>query len=217
MKRSWLPLLKVSFIALFVGLTVACPGGGGGGITPPPGGGGPIPGGLMASFMAENPTPDPSEMTLSMAPGPGSDEMFSILVRVTNIDDFFGAGFRVNFDPATARFLGFDSTDSFILETGVMTDISAVENVPGELLVTATLQGQVAGVDPVGDDLLITLSFDAIEEELTGNDFTFGIPADRLVTTCAPPVDPDPLPACVELDDADLTWSGGTMTAMELG
>lgn len=208
MKRSWLPLLKVSFVALLAGLSLACPAGGGGGITPPPGGG-IIPGGLVASFAAENPTPDPLEMTLSMAPGPSSEEMFSILVRVTGIDDFFGAGFRVKFVPTTARFTGFDFTGSFILETGVMTDISAVENVPGELLVTATRQGPAAGVDPtMGNDLLITLSFVATAEELDGNDFTFGIP--REVTTCATPMGGCPPP----VDDAMLTWSGGIMTAV---
>ena len=202
MKRSWLPLRKVSFVALLAGLTVACPGGGGGG--------GPIPSGLVASFVAENPTPDPALMTLSMAPGPSSGERFSIRVQVTNIDDFFGAGFHVNFDPTTASFRGATDDGSFILETGVDTDISAVVNVnvPGELLVTATRQGQVAGVDPVEDDLLITLSFEATPT--MGNRFRFGTPNNREVFACATPTGGCDTP----IDDAMLIWSEGTMTAM---
>ena len=66
----------------------------------------------------------------------------------------------------------------------------------------------MAGVDPTGDDLLLTLSFDA-STATAGNVFSFGVAANRLVETCATAVDP-----CVMVPDGMLTWSGGTMTAM---
>ena len=77
---------------------------------------------------------------------------------------------------------------------------------PNSLLVNATRRGQVAGVDAVGSQLLITLSFTANGPGVSG--MTFDVAATRLVSTC-----PMPPGVCTDLMDTDLTWSGGTLVS----
>jgi cohesin domain-containing protein len=170
--------------------------GGGGGSNPPvqP---------LVATFAPAN--PNPVANTLSMS-GTTAGSAFSVQVNVTGITDFFGAGFHVSFDPATASFSGFTPTGS-VLGTGANTEFHADLVSPGEVAVAATLKGQIPGMTIAGSQLLITLNFTATGVT-NGNAFTFGTALERLVTTC-----PAPPTACTELPDNSLTWSGGTMTA----
>jgi len=197
-RQARLRTASIAMMILVTALSVACGGGGGGG------GGGTIPGGRTATFTPDNPTPGAN--TLSMAAGNSSGDTFWVDIEVTGITDFFGAGFRVNFDPATAQFTGnVDTSGSLIEGQGATTDFDAVDGAAGEVLVNATLQGQVQGVTPAGTDLLISLEFQATAD--TGaNAFSYGMP--RLVSTC-----PVPPAACTDLPDAGLTWSGGTMSA----
>jgi len=125
---------------------------------------------------------------------------------VTTITNFFGTGFRLTFNPASASFSGFSAAGS-LLGAGAGTDFQAELVAPGEVAVAATLQGQVEGVDVAGTQLLVTLNFTATAVT-SGNPFTFGIASERVVTTC-----PTPPAACTNVPDASLTWSGGTLTA----
>jgi hypothetical protein len=65
-----------------------------------------------------------------------------VRVTVTDVSSFFGAGFRIAYDPAALLFGGMDSSTSF-LGTGI-TDASQLyffadaTNSPGEVVVTAT-------------------------------------------------------------------------------
>ena len=191
------PLQRTTGAAVIIAFAVsafACGGGGGNDNPPAP---------LIASFTPGNATP--AANTLSMA-GTTAGAAFSVQVNVTGINGFFGAGFHVNFDPATASFSGFSSNGS-LLGTGAGTDFRAQLVSPGELAVVATRQGQVAGVNVGATQLLITLNFTATAVT-PANALTFGTAAERLVTTC-----PAPPAACTDLPDASLTWSGGTMTA----
>jgi cohesin domain-containing protein len=171
--------------------------GGGGGSNPPvqP---------LVASFAPAN--ANPGANTLSMS-GTTTGSAFAVQVNVTGITDFFGAGFHVSFDPATASFSGFTPTGSVLGTNPADTEFHADLVSPGEVAVAATKKGQVQGTNVAGTQLLLTLNFTATGVT-NGNAFTFGSAVERLVTTC-----PAPPTACTELPDNSLTWSGGTMTA----
>ena len=194
MITRWTTLLVLACCALGLG----CPAGGGGAGT------GMMPGGIQAVFTPDNAAP--GAMTVSMAAGGSTGASFDVVVNVTVIDDFFGAAFHVIFDSSRVSFDGFDATGTFIEEIGVTLDINAVIDVgdPNRLLVNATRRGQVAGVDAVGSQLLITLSFTATGPGVSG--MTFDVAATRLVATCT-------LLDCTDLDDAVLTWSGGTLVS----
>jgi len=196
----------LGLITLVCVLTVHCSSGSGNGITDPGTGNGEF----SATFTGSD--PNPGAFTFSMASDTSADENFEIEILVTDIAEFFGAAFHVTFDSSTATFTGFTSDGSFIIERGVTTDISAetAAGDPGELLVTATRQGQVAGVDATGSQLLITLMFEATQEITSpaGNVFGFDIAATREVKTCPAPPD-----ECTTVMDGDITWSGGTLMA----
>jgi hypothetical protein len=142
-----------------------------------------------------------------MASSSNGDEAFAVAVQVTGITNFFGAGFRVTFDPSNASFQGMSSAGSFI-GTGAGTDFRATLVSAGVVSVAATLQGQVQGITPAGTQLLITLNFRATAET-TNEAYGFGVAADRVVSTC-----PAPPAACSDIPDGTLTWSGGTLTAV---
>jgi hypothetical protein len=184
----------VPAVLLACALSLACGGGGGGAPAPPPS--------LTATFNPLNNNPGP--MTLNMGRGASGGTAFSVLVQVTDISNFHGAAFRVNFDPATAEFTGFTSTGSFLLGAG-QTQFDAVVQVPGEVIADATLLGG-DGIDANGTNLLMTLNFRATAAT-GGNNFNFGIAANREVQICPP------AQACSFINDAQLVWSGGTMTA----
>jgi hypothetical protein len=181
-------------------LPLAC-GGGGGDRLPPES--------LDAAFQPANPTP--GAMTISMGDALTSGAGFQIPILVTGVDDFFGAAFRVNFNPASAEFAGFSDADSFIdTGGGVVVLINAVAGAPGEVLVNATRQqgaggAYVPGVTPAApDNLLISLNFIATTET-AANTFTF---SSQEVRACD-----DGTQTCPIVDPVTLTWSGGVMSA----
>jgi hypothetical protein len=191
-------LVCVAVIMALGALMPACGGGGGGG-------GGNVQRPLIATFTPADPNPGPN--TINMG-GASSGANFSVRVQVTDTDDFFGAGFRVGFNTATARFVGFSSVGSLLIGQGVGTDFDAQinPNDASQVLVTATIQDntQPAGIDVAGTQLLITLNFQATAET-ANNPITFEDPKD--VQEC-----PIAGQACNEISGA-LTWSGGTMSA----
>lgn len=196
--KSFLSMIGVALLA--AGLTLSCGGGGGGGGND---GGGTTPPGLTATFTASNASPGTN--TLRMNSGAASGDTFEVLIEVTDVTDFFGAGFRVNYDPASATFLGFSSSGSFLLGQGAATDFDAVEQSAGDVAVNATLQALVQGLTATGNQLLITLNFRATAAT-GGNAFSFGAP--RTMETC-----PAPPGICSSTHNPVVTWSGGTLTA----
>ena len=179
-------------LVLAVG-SVCCGGGGGGGGSTGP---------LVAAFNPTSPG-TPAANTINMS-GAASGASFQVQVHVTGINSLYGAAFHVTFNSASATFAGFSSAGSVL---GAGADIRAEQLAPGEVAAVATLQGQVQGTNVAGTQLLMTLNFNAIAE--TGNNpFTFGLAANRVVTTC-----PTPPAACSNIPDGSLVWTGGTLTA----
>jgi hypothetical protein len=191
---------SIFLLAALCTLAAAC-GGGGGNQLPPEG--------LTVTFAPAN--PNPGAMTLSMGTALISGAGFQIPILVTGIDNFFGAAFRVNFDAASADFVGYSAVDSFIdTGGGVVVLINAIDGAAGEILVNATRQQglggvYVPGVTPVApDNILIWLNFRA-NTETAANTFTF---SNQEVRACN-----DATQTCPVVDPGLLTWSGGTMAA----
>jgi hypothetical protein len=195
--------LQLSLLLAWVAL-VGCPAGGGGGTMVPDDG--MLPDGPAVSFTPDNPSPGVG--TISMAAGATDGTEFEVRILVTGIDDFFGAAFRVTFDPSIVDYNGFSSGGSFIEGAGITTDFRAEldSGNPGVILVNATRQGQVAGVDAVDSQELLVLSFEASGPGVGA--LSFDRAATRQVSVC-----PSPTGACTDLADSSLTWSGGTLVA----
>ena len=187
-------------------------------------GGGSVPGGMLggavtATFTPANPTPGSD--SVSMQVGTVTGDTFQIEIHATDITDFFGAAFRITFDSATAEFLSFDPSTSFLngpLNVGsAVVDIRATVDPTdaGTVLVVATLQNAfnyIPGITPVAtDDTLLILTFRATDPS-AGNAFTFGTAMSRDVTTCPPWNMMGQQPSCPDVS-ATLAWDGGTMTA----
>jgi hypothetical protein len=142
----------------------------------------------------------PGSNAMSMQAGAVSGTDFDVVVQVNDIDDFFGAGFHVTFNPTLLSFLDFDDTGSILQGS---TEFLAEGIGSGEIAVTATLVGSGAGI-PNASGALITLSFRALQEN-AGTPLAFDPPAFRIVKVC-----PTAGQVCNEIQGS-LTWCGGTV------
>ncbi len=179
---------------LFALAALSCGGGGGSGT------GIPTPT-LSATFTPT--TTNPAGAAVFMAAGSTSGAAFTLQVNAANITDFFGAGFRVHYDPAVATFLGSDSSGSVLIGTGVQTDFSTTVSSPGVLFVTATrVQANpfVPGVDITAPAELISLTFQAVAAT-GGSAITI---SDQEVQTCDSVTE-----TC---SSVAASWSAGTLT-----
>ena len=102
----WRAARLLGAIALAVAAT-ACGGGGGGSSD-----GGTTGGPQTGSFVAADSTP-PAD-SVSLQAGTHSGLAVNVNVVVTSVDDFFGTGFRVVYDPTVAQYQSFDAAGSFL-------------------------------------------------------------------------------------------------------
>jgi len=154
-------------------------------------------------FEAGNPAPGP--LTVSMQPGPVTGSRITIRIMATDTNDFFGAAFRVNFDPSILTFDSADTTGSFLRDAAVATQFSVNgTSVPGSVLVGATRvdAGANDGVDVVGTRELLTLTFQVRGvPAAAGSAVTFGDPKEVRDSVQPPP----------EGNLIVVTWIGGTV------
>lgn len=141
-------------LALVLALTVAsagCGGGGGdgtGGVT-----GGPR---FAASFTSDNPSPTPGQV--SVIQSAQSNDLLTLEVHVTGIDDVFGASFEVGYDPNVVSFVRFAA--GTVLESGGNQPNYTVSSPrQGTVIVGASRIGNVNGVDIGSSQALIRLTF----------------------------------------------------------
>ncbi len=157
---------------------------------------------VIPAFVAD--TPSPSAPTISLAPGTVTDDQFQVLVRVTQINNFFGASLRIQFDPLIADFLSSSSTGSVL--GGAPTLFDVFEPSSGVIDVVATRQGAgVAGLNVSATSLLVTLTFRALQNTVGAE--PFDVIAPRSVQVCPTAGQP-----CQKLADGALAWSGGDLT-----
>jgi len=156
----WRAARRLGLIALAVSLT-ACGGGGGGSND-----GGTTGGPQTGSFVAADTTP-PAD-SVSLQAGTHSGLAVNVNVVVTNVDDFFGTGFRVIYDATVAQYQSFDASTSFLRDApfntaGAPLQFDVDASTPGVLSVSATrlqnAQGSATGVNVAGTRTLLVLRF----------------------------------------------------------
>lgn len=168
--------------------TLACGGGGGGGGVVPGGGSS-----LTATFAPDEPTP--ASNSSAMALGGVSGDLVTIAVNLTGTSNVYGAAFSVTYDPARATFTGW--SHGSILESGGHTPTYQVTAAPaGTVVVGATRNGNVPGVNVGGTSTLIRLTF-RVEVE---GDTVLAFSDPELYNAAAPP---QPL--------SGVTWYAGAL------
>ena len=120
--------------------------------------------GPVAIFTPDAATPAPG--TLALLSGTGSGASINVRVTVTGVTGFFGAAFRIQYDPTALLFNGMTDSASFLRDGVTNGDVLFSENhtsVSGEILVTATrLDPTVAPpVDVTTTADLVVLNFTA--------------------------------------------------------
>ncbi len=159
--------------------------------------------GLTANFTAD---PTPAGPSVTLQPGTSTNGYFQVRVSVANVNDFFGAAFRLVFDPTVIGFVSWDTSNSFLLGSGVDTNFRAdALTIPGQLIVTATrLQPTngtvISGVSVSSSQDLAVITFRAIKST-TGSTIEFITPHE-VDSSAAPPTNVIPV-----------DWAGGTLIA----
>ena len=199
-RRSAHRLVIAVTLALTVTALPSCGGGsdGGGGNTTP-----------TATFTPD--TPAPGNGTIAMLAGTANGAAVNVRIAVTGIDDFFGAAFRVTYDPTALFFNGMDDSGSLLRQGGVSNNNLFFQanqsTVVGQVVVTATRLNPVTTgtVDVAATSDLVVLNFSArraIPGGDAGGELVFDPSHD--VQVCTTPV------TC---SSAVVTFSGGAVTA----
>lgn len=166
---------------------------------------------VVAQFTPDTATPADGSVTL--LPGTTSGASVNVRVTVTQVDSFFGAAFRITYDPTALLFNGMDSTTSF-LRDGVTDPDQELQFLfdaslnPGEIVITATRVFPAVALPAAPTADLVILNFVArlpIAPAATVGRVEFGDPAGNQVcdgtvvgTGCGP---------------ITVTWSGGGVSA----
>jgi hypothetical protein len=191
--------------ATYLALTVASVGCGGGGNDSTTSSTAPV-----GIFTPDTPTPENGSVTLLQ--GTTSGASVNVRVTVTQVDNFFGAAFRITYDPAALLFNGMTSSSSF-LNAGI-TDTSQLffsadsANSPGEVVITATRLFPATPLPAAPTADLVILNFVARLAIAPGAEvgrLDFADPVHNQV--CNGTVSP---PGCGPIS---VTWSGGGMSA----
>ena len=174
MKRALPLLLLISLVAV-----VAC-----GGSSPTSdrstGGGS---GSITASFDAEEPSPGNNEV--SMAQAGTSGNAVTVVVQITNTNGVYGANFDVSYDTAKVQFEG--HSPGTILESGGQNPTYQVHAANGMVTVGVSRTGAVPGVNVLGTQPLVLLTFRVTDVGTMPIDFLNGTVYDDQST-------PQPLP-----------------------
>ena len=135
-------------IATLVVLSVACGGGSGGG--------NPSQTALAASFTPDEPSP--SSNTVAAAEDAVTGDLVTVAITLTDVSGVYGVDFDLDYDANAATFVGWAGGD--LLTQGSHTPFYDVnEPIQGNLVVTATRQGNVSGASAVGTATVIDLTF----------------------------------------------------------
>ena len=184
--------ILTGLLAVFVCLSAACGGGSGGG-----GGAGPGPGGgLAAGFVADEPSPGSD--TVNSGQGNASNDLVTVLVNVTDTNGIYAAAFDLLYDSAQVTYVGW--TPGTLLEQGgnaVIYDVGTPQS--GQLVVSASRQGNVPGANVSGTRAVVGLTFRV--EQVGNSPISF-----QSNTLLDGQQQPQPIPG--------IAWFGGTLTGL---
>jgi hypothetical protein len=179
------------------------------------GGGGnnnPAPSGPVASFSPGTASP----LSIAQLAGSASGTSFTVVVSATDVNDFFGAAFRIRIDPDYVALQGFSSTNSFLRDNAVPTDFRVdATTVPGQVIVSATRlqngQGTIPGVNVVGTRELMSITFRARTFFTAAGDANAnGVPDGSLEFIAPREVCDSGQPVCTPIA---VSWSAGSVSA----
>lgn len=174
MRPSALRILLLTLFAAALALSIGC-----GGDDNDDDGGGP----LVATFTpGSNP---PAANTVSMQAGSASGDTFTVLLRVTDINDVFGATFDLNYDPDVLDVVGW-SADGSLLDGGAadpvfLTFPTSPAAANGSIEFTISRLAPDVAVDVAGTQTLLAVTFEAIDTA-SSSPITFAA-SPRLVCT----------------------------------
>jgi hypothetical protein len=164
----------------------------------------------VATFTAD--TPSPGNGTVVLLKGSSNGASVTVRVAVTGVPNFFGAAFRVTYDPDALLFSGWDTSSSFLLGGGVNPgDVLFIEDhltQGGTVIATATRLDPATAppIDVTTTATLVTLNFVARKPLPFGDPdgrLDFGAPKQICDGTVA-------VPGCGAIT---VTWSGGAVSA----
>jgi len=147
-----------------------------------------------AGFVPLEPNPGPD--TVSAGEGGIGGNLVTVDINVTDTNGIYAVAFDLNYVPSTANYVDF--AEGSLLEQGGHTPFYDVqEPQSGHLVVVATRQGSVPGVNAAGTDTVISLTFEMIQEggSLVSFD-AFALLDDQTL--------PQPIP--------NISWFGGSLT-----
>jgi hypothetical protein len=163
----------------------------------------------LAAFTPD--TASPGAATIALEPGTVSGTVVTVRVTVTGVPNFFGAAFRITYDPTALQYSGMTNSTS-LLRSGGVTDADVFfldsPSVPGQVVITATrLDPTVAPPVPVtttSDLVVVTfVARKAIAAAAVEGRLDFTDPKQVCDGTSAPP-------GCGAVA---VTWSGGGVSA----
>jgi hypothetical protein len=163
----------------------------------------------VAHFTADTPSPGPA--TIAILPDSTNGASIIVRVTVTGVPSFFGAAFRVTYDPNALLFAGWDPSSSFLLNGVTSNDCLFTEDhttIGGTVVIVATrIDPTVAPpVDVTTTSTLVRLNFvvrKPIAAASADGRLDFGDPKQ----VCDGTVNP---PGC---NPITVTWSGGGVSA----
>jgi len=149
------PMNRLTYCSLVICLVLAtaCSGGGAGGAVP---GGSGNSSNIAGGFTATQPVPDPA--TVSMKQGTSSGDLVTIEVQVTDTGDIYGVAFDLVYDSANTTYTNW-SAGSLLEQGGHNPTYQVGTSQAGRIVVVATRNGAVSGVDANGTGTIMKLTF----------------------------------------------------------
>jgi len=154
-------------------------------------------GGTMVSFCLNftgAQAPAAGRVVARLASG-GSCAARFVEIVVTDVADVFSGSFTVNFDPTKVAFGSASFQGSFLTAGGVQVNVVQTNPQPGSVTVGISRFGVASGVDVIGSQVLVRLSFAPVGAGAA----TLTLANGQLFDSGTPPQ-----------PKSGLTWSGGT-------
>ncbi|MBN2055820.1 hypothetical protein JW905_12905 [bacterium] len=125
-----------------------------------------VTGDASVTFTSDEPVPQANSVYLELSDSSSRD--FEIKVMVDGINNAYGIGFNLDFDPAMFAFES--GTEGDFLNTGAGTNFFASSRNPGSVVVSVSRVGTTGGV--TGNGLICTLTFRVLGEGTCNLRFT---------------------------------------------
>jgi hypothetical protein len=111
---------------------------------------------IAANFVAEEPTPPASTVTLQKSAA--SSNLVTVRVDATGVSSVYGAAFELAFDPTLAEYVGY-TKGTFFEQGGHIPTYTVSSPTGGQIVVGVTRNGNVAGVSTTASRAIVNVTF----------------------------------------------------------